>query len=957
MCILITVGLFLASFVLSQLLAPKPKIENARPAGLGDFSVPTATEARTIPLVFGTVRMDGPNVIWYGDLEQAPIRQSVKKNLFSKVNVTVGYKYYLGLQFGLCRGDGSTGLLRIWVGDDLLWGGPAVGFGSVGVINIDEPDFFGGDELGAGGIVGTLRFHPGTTSQAVSAYLSQFQQSAVGTNKTPRYTGTSYLTLEHGYVGNSTTLKNWSFELQRITNGLSLDLAEKIINGYDANPMNVTYELITNTEWGFGHPAAKIDLTNFEDAANTLAAEGCGFSMLVDSALESSAFKEEIERQINGKIFLSPQDGKWRVKLARDDYSINSVPELKKDTNILAVEDFTRGSWVDTQNQVRLFYFDRDLDYKERPAPAFDMANAMIQGGGTVLTMRNEPSEVRFPGIKNSTFANQTAWRVLRSISYPLAKAKVTVDRSLWDVLPFDVVAWTDADLGFTKMPMRVNGIDYGSLDDGQIVLDLVQDIWKFAAGSFGDPPGTGWTPPVDTLAPFDNVFVFESPRAMLARAAGFAGTYTDRVATAAARKGAEVGYEIFQRVGAAAYVSGGHEDQVIRLGTLTSSLPRGDVSSVTFNVTCATAADKSAILAAFNYAVSATDLGTNLLNVLRIGNEFMIATDVASGTGNTVDFSGVYRQMMDSVQVAHASSAVVWMLFMGIGMAQQTYANGDSVDVKLLPTSRSDEVAIGSVTAANVSMANRLRRPYPPGLLALNGTNNDTTSVSLEGTGSGDATGILLEIIRRDFRTVNEVLALTVDAATLFSDFPSANTWTFTVAVYNDPAGANLLLFTTVAQSAASITIPRTTIFRYTNSVIPTTLGITITASHVVDGNTYAARYGLAWTFTVTSALTGLFSFGSINNGVSSATFTADATGTWTLSIATAMSTGNVQVNVAGGGFVNVITTGNTSGTFSASSSDSIVVKHSESTSGFMTALLLRNPSSTAKAFGVAYA
>ena len=46
-----TLLLFVASLVLSELLRPKPKTEESRPAGLGDFQFPTATETRMIPIL------------------------------------------------------------------------------------------------------------------------------------------------------------------------------------------------------------------------------------------------------------------------------------------------------------------------------------------------------------------------------------------------------------------------------------------------------------------------------------------------------------------------------------------------------------------------------------------------------------------------------------------------------------------------------------------------------------------------------------------------------------------------------------------------------------------------------------------------------------------------------------------------------------------------------------------
>jgi len=53
-------------------LTPKPK--NAQPSSLQDFDVPTAEDGREVIDICGTVWIDDPNVIWYGDLSTTPIR-------------------------------------------------------------------------------------------------------------------------------------------------------------------------------------------------------------------------------------------------------------------------------------------------------------------------------------------------------------------------------------------------------------------------------------------------------------------------------------------------------------------------------------------------------------------------------------------------------------------------------------------------------------------------------------------------------------------------------------------------------------------------------------------------------------------------------------------------------------------------------------------------------------------
>lgn len=56
-----------------------PKAEEPKPLRLEDIDSPTAEEGLDIPVVFGTVVVDAPNVVWYGDLAAHPVRQKSSK--------------------------------------------------------------------------------------------------------------------------------------------------------------------------------------------------------------------------------------------------------------------------------------------------------------------------------------------------------------------------------------------------------------------------------------------------------------------------------------------------------------------------------------------------------------------------------------------------------------------------------------------------------------------------------------------------------------------------------------------------------------------------------------------------------------------------------------------------------------------------------------------------------------
>lgn len=62
---------FVVALVLAYTMTPKP--QNAKPAGLDEFQVPTADVGREIAVLFGTRDISGPNVVWFGDLRTVPV--------------------------------------------------------------------------------------------------------------------------------------------------------------------------------------------------------------------------------------------------------------------------------------------------------------------------------------------------------------------------------------------------------------------------------------------------------------------------------------------------------------------------------------------------------------------------------------------------------------------------------------------------------------------------------------------------------------------------------------------------------------------------------------------------------------------------------------------------------------------------------------------------------------------
>ena len=68
--------LYVAAFVIGLILvATMPKPQAHPPQGLENIKAPTAEEGRAIPVVFGTRLIEGPNVVWYGDISNEAIKK------------------------------------------------------------------------------------------------------------------------------------------------------------------------------------------------------------------------------------------------------------------------------------------------------------------------------------------------------------------------------------------------------------------------------------------------------------------------------------------------------------------------------------------------------------------------------------------------------------------------------------------------------------------------------------------------------------------------------------------------------------------------------------------------------------------------------------------------------------------------------------------------------------------
>lgn len=934
--------------VVLELVRPKPDIEDAKPLGLGDIQRITATEGRFVPLIWGRNLLKGANVVWTGDLAADPQTKRFQTGLWSSTRAITGYQYRLGMQFGLCRGTDAApvALRKVRIGETEVFDGNVT---TDTFFDIDEPGLYDANNPNAGGVQATCDFYTGTTTQAVSPFLDTAERQRITTAATPtapRYTGTCYViareltsasptsTDRGAYVGNSPqALKQWQFEVERfpgIFSGQGAD--EHKIGSNDSNPVNVVYEILTNAEWGFGASASEIDVgpgSSFLSAADTMITESNGFAMVLDREMSADQLLKIVQEQMDGLVFISPSTGLWTIKLAREDYDIDLVPQLT-DSTVSKIENYTRGSWQDTANQIVVRYDKRDDNYKQSHALAHDMANALIQGDRTVTTTKLTSGAVVMPGVKNSALAATIAWRELRQRSFPLARAVFVVNRSFWDVNLGDVVAWTNSRLGFTKLPMRVLDIDYGTMQNNDIKLTCVQDVFGFAAASMGTPATTRWTPPTISLVAYPSAqqLAYEAPRGILIRDPEFAGDDTiAKVHCAARQQSGEVGFEIRQRNSSGtpggSFGVAGEVQGFVRIGELAGSLSPS-TSIPTSAITVDPTPDSQALIeAAFNDDILLTDLGQNLAQLIMVNDEFMLVTS-ASDNGGDVDLENVYRGVLDSVQAEHSAGDDVFLLFLGSGLTDVSFPTTNNVDIELRAKSVS-ETFEGSVTTISLTMAKRVLRPYPPARIEYNSTNDMYGTPDLEDSGVGmNGQGFDVNWRRRRFNTTDEVDELLQD------NTPDSST-EYRIRAFVDPAGVNSLEHDSgwIASTSGPEFIERREIL---NGGAPDTLvRFQIETRHDIGSEVdLEQRTPLTHDVVPDTVRSGQFYLGGdLSSGVGSTAYTVATAGVHQVRIGTAYSTANVEHRINGGAWSTIISAGGTSGnTASLSISDTIEVR-----------------------------
>ena len=181
--------------------------------------------------------------------------------------------------------------------------------------------------LQGGGFIGDFAVYLGGEEQTPHPWMAKemrresVQKELCGL--TPGYAPYVSAVVPTAYIGKRATIPETWIELQNCPNALGLGQI-----GEDANPAEILYALITNTDWGVAENPDVVDRESLVKMGETLKKEGIGLSVQLTSKSKAQALIDKICEHINAVRFSHPATGKLTFRLIRDDYKVQECLRL-----------------------------------------------------------------------------------------------------------------------------------------------------------------------------------------------------------------------------------------------------------------------------------------------------------------------------------------------------------------------------------------------------------------------------------------------------------------------------------------------------------------------------------------------------------------------------------------------------------------------------------------------------
>ncbi|MGO8740083.1 phage tail protein [Rhodoblastus sp.] len=409
------------------------------------LQVQTTSGAVPVPIVYGR-NVVAPNVLWYENFQAHP---------------TSGGK-------GGGKGGGGKGQTTSWnYTADIIMGVCEGPVSQIGQVWQSSPVAFTLGNLG-------LAFYNGSTPQAVWPYLAATYPSQALT-----YPGTCYVCAASWWLGSSGGINSNNFEVYGI-------LAGSGFNGIDADPAQMIYDFLTNSQYGVGFPAASISSDSLYNSAygyqTYCKAVGIALSPTLNTSETASSIVSRWLQVTNSTAIWS--DGMLKVIPLGDTAVTGNGAAFTPDTTplySLTDEDFvysqgedpvqiTRSDPYSLPNWQSLEIMGRSDNYNTGPVTVWDQS--MIDRFGLRVGSTVTAHEICDVGI-----AQTSAQLILQRALYIRDAYKFKLGEEFCLLDPMDLIQLTDPLIGLNAATVRIIDIE----EDENGVLTVTAE--EFPAG------------------------------------------------------------------------------------------------------------------------------------------------------------------------------------------------------------------------------------------------------------------------------------------------------------------------------------------------------------------------------------------------------------------------------------------------------------------------------------------
>ena len=417
---------------------------------LGALQVQQSSYGLSLPIIYGQNRVAG-NLLWYGDFVAIATTTTTVSGGGGKGGGGGGvrqqdtkYTYEAAVAIALAEGV-IGGIVSVWRGKER--------------ITIDPLSSLG------------FSFFNGSIGQAPWGHLAtNHPTQALG------YSQTAYVAAANYALTTNAELYNHTFEVIG-----KMPFGSGIL---DANPADIIYDLLTNTQYGAGFPESRI--SGLVDYSNYCRSIGLFISPVFSEQEEVQKTIQDIVTLTNSSIVWS--EGLLKIAPLGDEsatgngatYTPNIIPiyDLSDNDYIVSNGDsdpivVKRMTPADSFNQIQLEFLNRNNAYNIEIVEAKDQANIEAHG-----LRPKEP--IKAHQICDIAVARNVAQLLLQRELYVRNTYSFKLGWKYAILEPMDLVTVTDLALGLNKKPIKITMIE----EDESGLLSIEAEDYPFGVSS-----------------------------------------------------------------------------------------------------------------------------------------------------------------------------------------------------------------------------------------------------------------------------------------------------------------------------------------------------------------------------------------------------------------------------------------------------------------------------------------